>query len=62
MTSFFFLPLEEAARGADKYIFCCLAIVAIAFENVRELNDNPGMYPKRSRCTMPEDIGMSTKN
>ena len=34
MTSFFFLPLEKAARGADEDIFCCLAIVEIAFENV----------------------------
>ena len=42
--SFFFLPLEEDAIEIEG-VFCCLAIVAIvaiALENVGELNEIPG--------------------
>ena len=56
MMSFFFLPLEEEVITLLE-MFCCLAIVAIALENVGELNKIPGTSENGKRHAMPEEVG-----
>ena len=58
--SFFFLPLEEDAIEIEG-VFCCLAIVAIALENVGELNEIPGTSENGKRRTVPEEVGRAWK-
>ena len=52
--SFFFLPLEEEVITLLE-MFCCLAIVAIALENV------PGTSENGKRHAMPEEVGRAWK-